>query len=215
MRILTIMLFALLTLVTAPASAAPVPDSAVHLRIIARDDVGFIVEVTNPSNDVAPFDGIGLYLVPESSGAEQRLGVVAAGQVMTADGTWTDAPGVISVAPYGSIRVKLTAYCLDEHRVAPNSKTQYHLANHRMPTELTTALEGAARTVASLGYDPEGAVAHAVPANLVASYTHGATQQALWRVRAAMPVALIGDGVTPARVSSTQSLPVTNGYWRR
>jgi hypothetical protein len=203
MRILTILLFALLVLVVAsPASAAPVPDSAVHLRIITRDDTGFVVEVTNPSNDVAPFDAIGLYLVPESSGGEQRLGVVSAGQV-TADGTWVDAPGVINVAPRGTIRVKLTAYCLDQHRAAPNAKTQYHLASQRMPTELTKALEGAARTVASLGYDPEGAVGHPTPQMAASYYVHNATQQALWRVREAMPVALIGDGASTARASST------------
>ncbi len=179
MRILAVLLFTLTLSVTAPARAADrVPDSAVQLRIVSRDSVSFVVEVTNPLDDVARFDGIGLYFVPDTASDEQRLGVVAAGQIAKAGGGWVDAADVTSIDPHKSIRLKLTTYCLDEQRAAPEQSTSFHLASRRMPTALTIALAGAARTVASLPKTND---------------RYDATQQAVWRVRTSMPVALIGD----------------------
>ena len=191
MRIVAVVLFALLTL-AAPANAADVPDSAVQLRILSRAAMIISIEVTNPSDNVARFDSIGLYFIPDASAEEpQRLGVVSAGRVATADGRWVAATDIIDVAPHASIRVELTTYCLDVKREAPPSTMGYHLASRRMPTALSTALAGAARTVASLGYDPEGARpdAHLDRAGSVSAET----QKAVWRVRAAIPVPLLGD----------------------
>jgi hypothetical protein len=194
MRILALVLFALLTVfVAVPASAAGgVPDSAVRLRIVSHDGVSFSVEITNPSDGVARFDAVGLYFVPDrASSAEepQRLGVVSAGQVAAADGTWINATDVIDVAPHAAIKVKLTTYCIDAKRHSPSLTTKYHLANRRMPTELTRALAGVAHTVESIGYDPGGAGAE----TRLPGGSYYLTQKAIWRVRESMPVALVGD----------------------
>ncbi len=199
MRSLTVLLFALLTLLlAAPAGAADsLPDSVVHMRILAREGETFSVEVTNPSDDVARFDAIGLYFLPETNPKQpdqepQRLGIVSSAQVAMADGTFIDAKDdVLDIAPHRSMTLKLTAYCIDAKRSGPTGATKYHLANRRMPSALTRALAGAARTVANLGYDPEGAHADMNRRPHVAAPYD--VQRAIWRVREAMPVALIGD----------------------
>jgi hypothetical protein len=197
MRLLTLLLFAVTLLVVAPASAADrLPDSVVQMRIVSRDTMEFVVEVTNPSDDVARFDAIGLYFVPEGKGEDtksaepQRLGVVTAGQIATNDSGWIDTTDVIDVAPHRSVRVKLAAYCIDSKRESPKPTTKYRLSSRRMPTALTTALAGAAHTVTSLGYNPEGARPGTTPQHYS---EHSLTQLAIWRVRAQMPVALVGD----------------------
>jgi hypothetical protein len=199
MRSLTVLLFAILMLlVAAPAGATDsLPDSVVHLRILARDGETFSVEVTNPSDDVARFDAIGLYFLPETNPKQpqqesQRLGIVSAAQVSMADGSFVNAKDDgLDVAPHRSITLKLTTYCIDAKRSGPTALTKYHLANRRMPSALTRALAGAAQTVTNLGYDPEGLRADANRRPRVAAAYD--VQRAIWRVREAMPVALIGD----------------------
>jgi hypothetical protein len=173
MRILTLLVFALLTLLVATSAGATdrVPDSALQLRILSREGMVLSVEVTNLTDDIARFNAVGLYFVPDNSDAPQRLGVVTPGQVATPDGAWTNASDTFDVAAHRSIRMKLVSYCIDEHRRTPG-QTTYHLASRRMPTSLAEALAGAARTATSSGQD---------------------VQRAIWRVRATMPVALIGD----------------------
>lgn len=110
-----------------------VPDSSVTLRVVERHGEELVVEVTNPTADIASFNRVGLYFVPVGppEDSPQRLGVVEGDQVAR-------------LAPHETLRVDLTTYCLDEHRGAPKEKTQYALASRRMPTDLANALAGAA-----------------------------------------------------------------------
>jgi hypothetical protein len=80
----------------------------------------------------------------------------------------TEGLAAVQIAPHATTRLTLAAHCLDEHRGGPKEKSVYHLAGRRMPTALTTALAGAAAQNQS-------------------------PQRAIWRVRAQMPTALIGD----------------------
>ena len=120
-----------------------VPDSAVTMRIVQRSGDDFVVEVTNPTDDVASFNRVGLYFVPVGppDDSPQRLGVV-------------DGDQVARVAPHETMRVTLSTYCLDEHRSAPDGKAHYVLASRRMPTDLANALAGAAHDAR----DPQRAV---------------------------------------------------------
>lgn len=110
-----------------------VPDSSVTLRIAQRSGEEFVVEVTNPTDDVATFNQVGLYFVPVGppDDSPQRLGVV-------------EGNSVVRVAPHDTLHVTLSAFCLDAHREGPKPTTQYTLASRRMPTDLTNALAGAA-----------------------------------------------------------------------
>jgi len=110
-----------------------VPDSSVTLRIVERNGEEFVVEVTNPTAEIATFNRVGLYFVPSGppDDSPQRLGVVEGDQVAR-------------LAPHETMRTNLTTYCLDEHRGSPKEKTHYTLASRRMPTELSNALAGAA-----------------------------------------------------------------------
>lgn len=138
MRMPTIAAFLGALVLTLPAANADearrlVPDSAVTLRIVERDGERFVVDVTNPTTDVATFNQVGLYFVPLAPADEspQRLGVV-------------EGDSVARLAPHETLRVTLQAYCLDEHRPGPETKAHYALASRRMPTDLTHALAGAA-----------------------------------------------------------------------
>jgi hypothetical protein len=110
-----------------------VPDSAVTLRVVERDGERFVVDVTNPTTDVATFNQVGLYFVPAEApdDSPQRLGVV-------------DGDHVARIAPHETLRVSFMTYCLDEHRGAPETKTHYVIASRRMPTDLANMLAGAA-----------------------------------------------------------------------
>ncbi len=120
-----------------------VPDSSVTLRIVERNGEEFVVEVTNPTTEIATFNRVGLYFVPAGppDDSPQRLGVVEGDQVAR-------------LAPHETMRTNLTTYCLDEHRSSPKEKTQYTLASRRMPTALANALAGAAHQ----GHDVQRAV---------------------------------------------------------
>ncbi len=190
MRVVTVLLALVVLLVTPRASADRVPDSAVQLRIVERDDVGFLVEVTNPSDAVARFDAIGLYFLPSSKEEPQRLGVVSAGQIQTA-GRWTDTSDIVDVAPHASIRIELTTYCLDAHRVRPSDTVAYHLASRRMPTALAGALAGAARMVAHEQSTPSHG--EELTSARQSEQAHNLVQQAVWTTRDRMPVSLLGD----------------------
>ena len=110
-----------------------VPDSSVTLRVVERHGEEFVVEVTNPTTEIASFNRVGLYFVPlgPPDDSPQRLGVV-------------EGDRITRLAPHETLRVDLTTYCLDEHRGSPKDKTQYVLAGRRMPTDLANALAGAA-----------------------------------------------------------------------
>jgi hypothetical protein len=131
------------TSANADESRRLVPDSPVTLRIAQRSGEEFVVEVTNPTDEVATFNRIGLYFVPVGppDDSPQRLGVV-------------DGDSVARVAPHETLRVTFNAYCLDAHREGPKPTTQYTLASRRMPTDLTNALAGAAHNTR----DPQRAV---------------------------------------------------------
>jgi hypothetical protein len=206
MRIFAIVLFAFaaLTLAT-PAFAEPVPDSALQMRVLSRDGETFVVEVANRSDNLAHFDGIGLYFIPTAEEAPQRLGVVASGQIET-QGTWKDAPSIVDVAPHQTIKVKLDSYCLDQQRESPKATVSYHLASRRMPAELMIALAGSARTIASTGYDPELKGSSNQNARRVTSpaQVSSLTQAAIWRIRTAMPMPLQGE-VRPTTHRSSES----------
>jgi hypothetical protein len=146
------------THVSADEARRLVPDSPVTLRIVERRGEAFTVDVTNPTTEIATFNRVGLYFVPVGGPPDdspQRLGVVEGDQVAR-------------LAPHETLRVELTAYCLDEHRGSPKEKTQYVLASRRMPTELSNALAGAA-------------------------HARRDVQRAVWDVRAHDPTKLIGD----------------------
>ena len=170
MRILTILLFALVVTIAPVANADTVPGSALQLQIVSRQGFAFTVDVTNRSDQTAQFDTVGLYFLPDSTSEEapQRLGVVTSAQ-NAAGGGATDFGTVIGLAPHTSVRILLTSYCLDQHRAGPGSTTAYHLAGMRMPAVLSSALVDAAQR------------------------TPTDTQGAIWRVRADMPVPLLGD----------------------
>ena len=138
---LGVLALAVTTGANADEGARLVPDSAVTLRIVDRQGDDFVVDVTNPTDDVATFNRVGLYFVPTSAPDEspQRLGVV-------------DGNDVSRIAPHATTRFTLTGYCLDEHRPGPG-KASYVLANRRMPTSLTNALANAAKT-----RDPQRAI---------------------------------------------------------
>jgi hypothetical protein len=144
-----------------------VPDSSVTLRIVERHGEEFTVEVSNPTSEVATFNRVGLYFVPVGppDDSPQRLGVVEG--------------DVARLAPHETVRVDLTAYCIDEHRASPGAKSQYTLASRRMPTDLTNALAGAAH-----GRD---------------------VQRAIWLVRAHDPTKLIGDSAKDASPSTSRT----------
>jgi len=204
MRIPTALILALLTLTFAlPVSAdafRSVPGSPVQLEIVRRDGETFVVDITNPSDVTASFDAVGLYFVPEPSKGEdssQRLGVVTPGQTSTNGIEWRDAGNLVQLAPHQSVLVKLTSYCLDSQRRSPTDKTQYHLANARMPASLNGELARVAWTIATLGFDPEttsgptqGALQHATPAA-----TSALTQAAIWRIRQSNKVSLAGEAL--------------------
>jgi hypothetical protein len=201
MRIPTALVFALLMTFALPVSAdafRSVPDSPVQLQIVRRDGETFLVDISNPSDVAATFDAVGLYFVPELSKSEalaQRLGVVTPGQTSTNGTEWRDAGNVLQLAPHQSVLVKLTSYCLDSQRRSPTDKTQYHLANTRMPASLNSELARVAWMIATLGFDPDttsgpmqGVLQHATPAA-----TSTLTQQAIWRIRQSSKVSLAGE----------------------
>jgi hypothetical protein len=142
------------------------------MRIVSRTDDTFVVDVTNPSNEPAPFDSVGLYFVPDSAGRgepPQRLGVVGAAKRVMPNGERLALPEAFKLAPHQTLRVvEMTAYCLDEYREGPTVKSTYHLASKRMPTALLEALAVAAQNTTR-------------------------PQAAVWTTRAAMPVALLGE----------------------
>lgn len=208
MRLLTGLLLALLAiLIAAPARAAdPLPGSALQLQILSRSGDELSVQITNPSDDVAHFDPVGLYFVPEVGGVEpQRLGVVSAPRAANGDGV--AVADAFDVAPHRSITVQLTSYCLDAQRAAPSAQTRYHLANRRMPAALSTALAGAAKTITNLGYDPEGM--RPDPRGRSQMNGSAAIQRAIWRIRGAMPVPLVGDTSRDTTKPTPQQLQLT------
>ncbi len=189
MRWSALLLLALLLFVVstqARADAGSVPSSPVRLRIVARSGFTFTVDAVNPSDAPVPFDSVGLYFVPQPEPGEtaQRLGVVSAPRVMTAG---AESGGAVTIAPRQTVRLVLTAYCLDEHRSAPTPKTTYHLANRRIPTALSDALASAVQSAVHDRRDPERAV---------------------WAVRAQMPVTLVGE--LPSAPRTPHAPPITN-----
>jgi hypothetical protein len=195
MRILTMILFAFVVLTAAiPANAdiRSVPNSALQMQILTREGTTFVVAVTNRTDDMARFDGIGLYFLPDSTSEEapQRLGVVSPGQIEVGEGQWKDVGDVVDVAPHRTVKVRLTSYCIDEKRGGPRELTRYSLASRRMPSQLVTALAGAARTA-------ESSAKHGQATAL--------TQQAVWKVRGAMPVTLVGDTRPTSHTPSVRS----------
>ena len=78
----------------------------------------------------------------------------------------------LSVAAHSAVRLELTSYCLDHHRNGPTDKVGYHLASSRMPAGLLTALSSAARSAAP-----------------------GQIQVAVWAIRDATPVTLLGESL--------------------
>ncbi len=167
--ILTLLLLAIVG--PARADARLVPSSSVELEILGRNRTEFVVDVTNRSDTPARFESIGLYFVPNSGEAAQRLGVVTAPRVVTPGGE-SVGEEVMTIAPQQTVRLVLTAYCLDEHREGPDVKTNYHLAGRRIPTALSDALAGAAQS---------------------AIHDHQDPQRAVWDVRAKMPATLLGE----------------------
>jgi hypothetical protein len=175
MRHLTLLLLTLLALTLAgPVSAdqtKPVPGSTLTLRIVKRDTETFRVQITNPTDQDVEFNPVGLYFVPLKENEEeepQRLGVVSPGQLAIGRDQWMDVGEVINIAPHRSAEVKLTSYCLDAKRNSPTATTSYYLAGRRLPPALLTALAKAASS-------PQTA------------------QDAIWKLRAAMPTSLVGD----------------------
>ena len=168
-RSLLLLLAVLVLAIAAPSGAdgaQVVPDSVLTLRVAARDNLTFTVEVANPSDRPAIFESVGLYFLPGGKDeAPQRLGVLAAGQVAQGSG-WQNAGEVVTVAPHQTLKMQLNSYCLDEHRKGPTPGTTYYLATQRIPTSLKSALQEAARTKGQSG---------------------------VWQVRAARPTALLGD----------------------
>jgi hypothetical protein len=180
--LLATLVFALPAGADVVGAGGPVPGSPLQLQIVHREFETFTVDVTNPTDAPVSFNAVGLYFVPTDTAQNepQRLAVVTNNNTQ--------------LGPHQSQRITLEAFCIDNNRGAPLPTTGYHLAG-RLPTALTTMLAQAADTIERLGYDPKVAT-HAPQrsrSDVTAAEIRVATQTAVWRVRAANPVRLVGE----------------------
>jgi hypothetical protein len=197
LRNLLLAVFVVLTLSTdAGADVVAVPGSALRVSRVSRNEHAFTVDVTNPTDALATFDGTGLYFLPVSKGQEepQRLGVVTPGRPSSSEGeeAWRGIP----VPPHRTIQVTLTSYCLDAGRPSPPDTMRYRLAGARLPPELSASLARAARSIATLGYDPDTRRPEVTRAP-TGAMNPWLTQSAVWRIRARMPTVLLGETPHP------------------
>jgi hypothetical protein len=86
---------------------------------------------------------------------------------METPSAWVSAPATLSVAPHQTIKLRLTSFCLDEHRDGPAGR--YHVAAKRLPPRLLAAL----------------------------TPTEMHNQVAVWRIRETMMISLEGDVAAP------------------
>ena len=186
-------LLVVLAVVTdAAAGVVDVPGSALRITGVTRSEFSFTVDVANPTGAWATFDGTGLYFVPVAKNDEpQRLGVVTPGHAASqedASEAWSGVP----VAPHETLRITLTAYCLDAGRPAPSQTTLYRLAAVRLPPTLSTPMSRAARSIATFGHEGEQPPRADAPLpGEVARHT--LTQSAVWRIRGQIPTPLVGE----------------------
>lgn len=127
----------------------PVPGGKDHLqlRVITYDGAvngELTVEIKNPSSRALSFTASGLYFVPDGDPdrAPQRLGAVGPMQI------GADREDEVRVPAGGKVMAKLDVFCVDDHRDAPTSATAFTLARHRMPTDLTRAIDHETRAAA-------------------------------------------------------------------
>lgn len=181
-----------LALAAAPAAASPtaVPSegaASTHLqmKIVSYDGYtngGMTVEVTNRGQSTETFSAQGLFFVPDANPNEapQRLGAVGP---MRIDGD--DARrDKVAIPPGGKIVAHLEVYCIDSHRSSPSPTTKFHVAEKRMPRELSTGIAADASTAAQ----PYGGVASPSPA------AKSAVQGQVWKNRDKKWIPLEGEG---------------------
>jgi hypothetical protein len=176
-----------------PAAAAPAlvptPDgqasSHLQLRVVSYDghtNGGMTVEVTNPGPGTETFAAQGLFFVPDGNPNEapQRLGAVGPMRI-EGDDARRDK---IAIPPGGKIVVHLEVYCIDSHRSSPSPQTKFHLAEKRMPRELSTDITNDSQAAAQ----PYGGVSSPQPA------AKSAVQGQVWKNRDKKWIQLEGEG---------------------
>lgn len=196
MRLRTLLLALLVVLAFATDAAADVvdvPGSVLRVTGVARSGFSFTVDVANPTDGVATFDGTGLYFVPVAKNDEpQRLGVVTPGHPASQEDA-SEAWSGIPIAPHETLRITLTAYCLDASRPGPSQSTVYRLATVRLPPTLSRPMSREARSIAAFGHEAEQPRAAGDRPLADAIARHSLTQSAVWRIRGQIPMPLVGE----------------------
>jgi hypothetical protein len=172
-----------------PVPATGKARAPLSMKVVAYDGAvnGLLtVEVKNTSTKAQSFTADGLYFVPDGDPdqAPQRLGAVGPLQLATAQSE--QRLDSVVVPPGKSIAVKLAVFCIDSHRPAPSSQTEFSLGHKRLPRNLTDTIESNAKLAADKagGYAPPAATAE--------------IQGEVWKARDAKWISLDGEGAQEA-----------------
>jgi hypothetical protein len=193
MSLARVLVFVLPLVAALPAAAAPVRvpvadgQSSTHLqlRVVSYDghtNGGMTVEISNPGQSTETFSAQGLFFVPDANPNEapQRLGALGPMRI-EGDDVRHDK---IAIPPGGKIVAHLDVYCIDSHRSSPTPQTQFHLAEKRMPRELSSGIANDANAAAQ----PYGGVSSPAPA------AKSAVQGQVWKNRDKKWIQLEGEG---------------------